>query len=46
MDIGFDKVAVDMQVAQGIVFNERLAFEVKSNRTTCGTVGTLRVDQV
>jgi hypothetical protein len=44
VEISFDKLTADMEVAQGVVLNERLAFEVKSNRTTGSTVGTLRVD--
>ncbi len=46
MEIGFDQVSVDMEVTQSVVFNERFAFEVKSNRTTRSTVGSFRVDQV
>ena len=44
MEIRFDEVTVDMEVAKRVILNERFAYEVKSNRTTSGTVGTLRVD--
>jgi hypothetical protein len=44
VEIRFDKVTVDMEVAQGVGFNVRFALEVNSNRTTSSTVGTLRVD--
>jgi hypothetical protein len=44
VEIRHDKVTIDMEVAQDVILNVRLAFKVKSNRTTSGTVGALRVD--
>src|SRR5260370_30183642 len=44
VEIRLGKVTIYMEVAQGVDFNVRFAFEVKSDRTTSNTVGTLRID--